>query len=818
MPAPPRATYRLQLRGGLGFAEAAALVPYLARLQVSHLYLSPPFAAVAGSTHGYDVVDPNRLDPTLGGEPGFMALSETLKRHGLGLLLDIVPNHMGIGRDNAWWWDVLEHGRASPYAGYFDIDFDADPDGKLVLPVLGGLLDAAIECGELRVVRDEPGDRPFLGLGEGRFPLNGDPQAPLRDILAGQPYRLIPWQEGAQRRNYRRFFNIDQLAGLRVELPEVFETSHRLIFELVEHGLVQGLRIDHIDGLTDPKAYLDRLQGRLAELRPEARPFYLVVEKILIGDEQLPPDWPVAGTTGYEFMNETLGLLVDRPGLWRLDELATAITGEELPFKDVAQEAKALVLERLFAGELETLSRRAAELCGLELETARAALQLLLPALPVYRTYGGAGWRPEDVGVLEQAFATAQRDAPPELVEALRRIEHALAQPQGEDGQAFVQALQQLSGPLMAKSVEDTAFYRHGRLLALNEVGGEPDAQGLEPASFHRLAARRLEQWPDTLLATATHDTKRGEDGRARLAILSELADEWSATVTAWRGLNAALPPIHPSDEYMLYQSLVGAWPVELDPGDAAGLEGLGGRLEGWLLKSLREGKERSDWNEPDAPYERRAVGFLRSALAGGGDFAQAACRFVRRIAPAGLANSLAQLLLKLTVPGVPDIYQGTELGDFSLVDPDNRRPVDFALRTRLLAEGGWDAHGPKLYLLARGLALRAGRPELFARGRYHPLAVDGPRAINVLAFGRVLDEQVVIAVISRRLGRELAAVGAPVLGQDAWQDTTVTLPHSWWTLSFRNQLRQGQAEIDGGRLALAPLLGRLPVALLATG
>ena len=818
MPTPPRATYRLQLRGGIDFAEAASLVPYLARLQVSHLYLSPPFAAVPGSTHGYDVVDPNRLDPTLGGEPGFMALSQELKRLGLGLLLDIVPNHMGIGRDNPWWWDVLEHGQASRFAGFFDIDFAADPDGKLVLPVLGGPLDEAIGGGELRVVLDDPAGAALLGYHEDRFPLSGDPRAPLPDLLGAQPYRLIPWQEGAQRRNYRRFFNIDQLAGLRVELPEVFEASHRLILELVERDLVQGLRIDHIDGLTDPKAYLDRLQDRLAELRPDASPFYVVVEKILIGDEQLPSDWPVAGTTGYEFMNETLGLLVDRPGLRRLDEIAAGITGDGQPFPEIAQAAKAEVLERLFAGELETLCRRAAELCDLEPDLAREALQRLLPALPVYRTYGGAGWRPEDAGVLEQAFATAERDASPELVEALRRIEHALASPPSEDSTAFVQGLQQLSGPLMAKSVEDTAFYRHGRLLALNEVGGEPDAEGLEPASFHRLAARRLEQWPDTLLATATHDTKRGEDGRARLAVLSELAEEWGVTVRAWRKLNAALPAIHPKDEYMLYQSMVGAWPVELRPDDATELTELADRLESWLLKSLREGKERSDWNEPDEAYERRAVAFLRSSLEPSGEFAQGMSRFVRRVAPAGLANSLTQLLLKLTAPGVPDIYQGTELGDFSLVDPDNRRPVDFAKRLRLLAEGGWDTHRPKLYLLARGLALRAQQPELFARGRYHPLAIEGPRAINVMAFGRVLDEQVAITIVSRRLGRELTAAAAPVLGQEAWQDTTVTLPHSWSVLGFRNQLREDAAEIEDGRLALAPLLGRLPVALLATG
>src|SRR4051794_1574601 len=477
----------------MDFAKAAALVPYLARLQVSHLYLSPPFAAASGSTHGYDVVDPNRLDPALGGEEGFLALSRSLKQHGLGLLLDIVPNHMGIGRDNAWWWDVLEHGQASRFAGFFDIDFAADPDGKLVLPVLGGALDAVIDRGELRVVTDDPGGKPLLGYYEERFPRIGDSAGPLRELLDAQPYRLIPWQEGAQRRNYRRFFNIDSLAGLRVEKPEVFEASHRLILELARRDVVQGLRVDHIDGPTDPKAYLDRLQSRLSELRPNASPFYVVVEKILIGDERLPGDWPVAGTTGYEFMNEALRLLVDRPGLSRLDELAAEITGEDLPYRDGLQAAKDLVLERLFAGELEALSRRAAKLCGLEIDLAREALRRLLPAFPVYRTYGGAAWRAEDAGVLEEAFATAQRGAPPEIMAALRRLEHVFAGKLDEDGRALVHGLQQLSGPLMAKSAEDTAFYRHARLLALNEVGGEPDSEGLEPQSFHRLAARRLE-------------------------------------------------------------------------------------------------------------------------------------------------------------------------------------------------------------------------------------------------------------------------------------------------------------------------------------
>ena len=813
MPAPPRATYRLQLRGGMDFARAASLAPYLRRLGVSHVYLSPPFTAAPGSTHGYDVVDPTQLDPELGGEEGFMLLHRALDEHGLGLVLDIVPNHMGIGRANAWWWDVLRRGRASRYAHYFDIDFDADPDGKLVLPVLGAPVEEILARGELRIVQ-EAGE-PLLAYFDERFPLaeRTNPAAGVREILDQQPYRPIYWREGAIRRNYRRFFNIDQLAGLRVDDPEVFEASHALILDLAGRGLIQGLRVDHVDGLADPKAYLDRLQRRLTEVRPNSAPFYIWVEKILIGEERLPEDWPVAGTTGYEFMNEILGVLVARPGLDALAAVAERFIGSPQDFGAIVGAAKREVLAKLFAGELAVLARRASAVCGLDEAMAADALRRLLVAFPVYRTYAGTTWSARDIGVLEEAFDSAGATADDAGRAALDQLEHGLAA--GAVGLVgpLLLGLQQLSGPLMAKSVEDTAFYRFHRLLALNEVGGVPDTPGMQPEAFHRVAAWRLDHWPDTLLATATHDTKRGEDARARLAVLSEVPEAWAAAVGAWRDMNAPLPPIHPADEYALYQSLVGTWPPELAPDDATGLRTLGDRMEGWLTKALREGKERSDWNDPDHEYEGRALSFLREALRPARPFVAAVSDFIRRIEPAAAANGLAQLLVKLTAPGIPDLYQGTEKPDFSLVDPDNRRPVDFVALARAL-EGELPA---KLKILRRALALRARHPDLFARGRYHPLAVEGELARHVLAFGRVLEKRLSITVVGRHLGQLLISAENVVLPSQSWANTAIALPRSWGALPLRDLLCDAEVSVNDGRLSLAPLLSRSPVALLST-
>jgi malto-oligosyltrehalose synthase len=834
----PRSTYRLQLRGGVGFDRAAELVPYLHRLGIGDLYLSPPFKARAGSTHGYDLVDPNRLEPALGGEEAFERLAQTLRRHGMGLLLDIVPNHMGIGADNPWWWDVLKLGRESRYARFFDIDFDRDPDGKLVLPVLGSPLPEVLERGELQL-KDEPATgEPVLRYFDEAFPFTLDGAVPretpdartLARLVEAQPYRLVFWQEGTERRNYRRFFNIDQLAGLKVEDEEVFEESHRLILDLVARDLVQGLRIDHIDGLTDPRAYLDRLQRRINEVRPESAPFYVVVEKILIGHERLAEDWPVAGTTGYEFMNEALGLLVDPAGLEALERLLPEAAGEDAPYPEMLRAAKGDVLNRLFAGELTVLATRAARLLGLDEGTARAALRELLLAFPVYRTYAaGDGWPEADVKVLDRAVGMARERVDRPLRPAIEALARVLRDP-SEEGRSLLWGFQQLSGPLMAKAAEDTAFYRYPRLLALNEVGGEPDAAGLSVADWHRLAAERRERWPDTLLATATHDTKRGEDARARLAVLSELPEEWAAAVRRWRRHNEPLradsPAIHPKDEYGLYQALVGAWPNERAE---ATLTALRGRLAGWLTKALREGKERSDWNQPDERYEQAAQSFLQAVLdpRRSAAFLDDLGSFVARIAPAGAANGLAQLVLKLTAPGIPDVYQGTELWDLSLVDPDNRRPVDFAALATLLERtgaeapaermaGSWADGAVKQALLARVLAVRKDRPELFARGAYRPLAVTGERSGHVLAFARSHEGELAVAVLAIR--------NAPLLGRgwlapppDAWGDTAVLLPEEWQARRLTDALSAAPVASEDGRLAMAGLLRELPVCLLLT-
>ncbi|MEK0085680.1 malto-oligosyltrehalose synthase [Benzoatithermus flavus] len=835
MPELPRSTYRLQLRSGMDFAKAAELVPYLARLGISHLYLSPPFQAARGSTHGYDVVDANRLDPVLGGEAAFEALARTVQRHGMKILLDIVPNHMGVGQDNPWWWDVLKHGRESRYARFFDIDFDRDPEGKLVLPVLGGTLDEVLSRGEIGLDRADGSGEPTLRYVDERFPVSpksdlpeSEPDAPaLRRLIEAQPYRLVFWKEGTTRRNYRRFFNIDQLGGLRVEEPEVFEESHRLILDLVARDLVQGLRIDHVDGLTDSKAYLERLRRRCAEVRSGATPFYIVVEKILVGDEQLPEDWPVAGTTGYEFMNEVLGLLVDRPGLDRLEALAGEITGETASYREVLRAAKGQVLEKLFAGELTVLGERVARLLGIGEDAAQAALRELLIAFPVYRTYGGGNsWSATDAGILEQVFAEAGERATPEVQAILNRLERLLAGPQGE-ARTLVLGLQQLSGPLMAKAAEDTAFYRYPRLLALNEVGGEPDAHGLEPEAFHRLMAHRLERWPGNLLATATHDTKRGEDARTRLAVLSEQPEAWAEAVRGWRQLNAPLrrgsPAIHAKDEYMLYQSLLGAWPAEPAPIDREALGALRERLAGWLRKALREGKERSDWNDPNEAYEGAAQAFLAAILDPDRSrpFLEAFGGFVARLAPIGAADSLVQLVLKLTTPGVPDIYQGTELWDLSLVDPDNRRPVDFAQRQRLLDDdtppadlaGRWADGAVKARLLALLLAMRARAPDLFAQGAYQALAVEGEKSGHALAFARYHGDATLIVVVGRRLAGLVD--GNLRIAPDAWGDGSVVLPPAWHDLVFADVLGSGSTAPRDGRLRLADLLTQLPVALL---
>jgi (1->4)-alpha-D-glucan 1-alpha-D-glucosylmutase len=823
----PNTTYRLQLRSGFGFADAERLVPYLDRLGISHLYIAPPFTARKASTHGYDVADANELDPTLGGMPAFEKMAAALREHGMGLIIDIVPNHMGVGPDNPWWWDVLKHGRESAYAGFFDIDFDRDSDGKLVLPVLGSALDEILDKSELKLAHDEARGEPILAYYDTPFPLapGSEKAGDVRRVLERQAYRLTFWRESEQR-NYRRFFDIGELGGLRVEIPEVFEAAHALIFDLVKRGLVQGLRIDHVDGLSDPKGYLVRLQQRLKEITGSAEPFYVVVEKILSGDEPLPPDWPVAGTTGYEFLNQVLGLLIDPAGLEPLERLRAEMTGEPAPFPEVVDKAKRLVLEKLFAGELKVLGQKAEKLLDLPETDVTAAILELLVAFKVYRTYR----RREplsrtDRAVLDRAFGAAGERLTGGAATALIRLRTLFEEEEPDEArQGWLNGFQQLSGPVIAKALEDTAFYRFPRLLALNEVGGEPDAHGVPPEKLHALNMERLERWPHTMLTTATHDTKRGEDARARLVVLSELPEEWAATVRGWRGQNAAVRPdgLHPKDEYTLYQALVGVWPIDLRPTDTEGLSSLRERVQGYLTKALREGKERTSWLDQDQAYEEAVLGFAAALLdpATSGDFLTGLSRFVARIAPAGAANALSQLLVKLTSPGVPDNYQGTELWDLSLVDPDNRRPVDWRARESLLndAPADWNSGAVKLQVLARALALRREVPELFAAGDYLPLQLTGVAAEHAFAFARRHGDSIAITLVGRHLARLIQPGEQPSLDPAGWRDTTLVLPEPFTDAALHDRLTGTRHTASGGRLPLRSMLTELPVALLVGG
>jgi (1->4)-alpha-D-glucan 1-alpha-D-glucosylmutase len=826
----PRATYRLQFRDGFDFAAAAEVAGYLARLGVSHVYASPVFAASSGSTHGYDVTDFNTLDPSLGGRAGFERMVEALNRHDLGLILDFVPNHMAASVENPWWRDVLEHGRKSVHAEAFDIDWDRF-DGRLLLPVLGDAYGTVLERGEITVVVED--ERATVAYFDHRFPTSPDSRAMLADaepdparlhqFLEAQHYRLCHWRLAGDALNYRRFFEINDLAVIRVDRAEVYERVHALVFELIGHGMVDGLRLDHIDGLKDPAGYLQRLQADTAAARGSG-PFYLLVEKILGPGEPLR-DWPVAGTTGYEFANLVTGLQVDAGGADRLCNRYEAFTGDRRKFSEIASSAKRFILALSFSGELQVLSDLAHRFAQDHLvtrdigaEALRRAITEVLVALPVYRTYVTArGPSAQDIALIDKVCATAARRLGQESADAvafLRRLMKA-----EETGWAdFAIRLQQLAGPLMAKSLEDTAFYRWVPLLALNEVGGEPAGNLPTIDTFHGDNRQRLQRWPANMLTTATHDTKRGEDARARLAALSYEPDTFADAVEGWWALHQPLrrqledgPAPQPKDAWLFYQSLVGIWPLELSPDDGEGLGELCRRLQQYMQKALREAKERTRWTDVNSQYEAAVSDFVAAVLdpASSAPFLAQVRALARRIAPAGAANGLAQLLFKLTAPGVPDIYQGTEWWDLSLVDPDNRRPVDYATRASDLEEFkglavDLERGAAKQQVMATVLALRRDHPDLFSKGDYLPLAVDGPAGDAVVCYARTLGSRALL-VSAFRHGRET---------QDALSGSHISLPGSLARLQWTNMF--GTDRVATKReLALAPLFGSLPIALL---
>lgn len=883
---PPRALARLQFHTGFTLDDAIAQVDYYADLGVSHLYASPLTTARPGSTHGYDVVDYHHINPELGGEPALRRLVRKLRERGMGVVLDIVPNHMFAGPGNAWWMDVLRHGRASRYAGYFDIDWRS-PDplvrGRVLLPILGKPYAQALRDGDVRLERDQAEAGFALRVHETALPLSpasvdalrgaGDLTrvlaahdakrdegfARLHALLEEQHYRLALWKLANDMVDYRRFFDINELAGLRMERTRVFEDTHALIFRLYAEGLIDGLRVDHIDGLADPHRYGRQLRHRLRRLQRQRPadvprgPAYVVVEKILAEGERLRSDWRMDGTTGYEFMDQVGALLHDGAGEGMLTELWQAISAEGADFATVARAARRQILVDSFEAELDRTARALFDAARADVSTRdvslpaiRRVLIELLVHFPVYRSYaGGLGRDAVDEAVFQQAYGRAYRHVRSEDRELLAEVAAWLGGqaprglPPGRVRQARERAMtifQQATSPMAAKAVEDTACYRYGRLLSRNEVGADPGHLALDIPTFHALCAERARDYPHNLLATATHDHKRGEDARARLAVLSQanVVTHWASTVGLWRERNASLhTPVDgasaPSaaDEYMLYQTLVGAWPLELAPDDGAGLAAFAERIAQWQRKALREAKRRSRWTLPNEPYEEACEAFLTALLAHGNGFAQELHAFVQRIAAAGAANSLLQTTLRLTTPGVPDTYQGTEFWDFSLVDPDNRRAVDFDARRAGLADPGdwhellrhWRDGRLKQRLISELLRLRARHPGMFARGSYRGLSLEtaqGERCGHLLAFQRELDGAAVIILVLRHTAGVLLDAPSPRWDPAA---TAALLPPGTRVSGlapgrYRNVLGDGEADV-AGHMDPGAWLSPLPVAVL---
>ena len=723
---PVTATYRLQFGGDVTFARAGDLAPYLARLGVSHLYASPVFDAAPGSTHGYDVTDYNTLRPELGGREGFDVMVRALHAEGLGLILDIVPNHMAASPHNPWLADVMAKGRASEHADTFDIDWDKG--GKLVLPVLGQPLEKAVAAGELSVVDDDRFGR-ALAYFDKRYPLaDGSEAAAIADTVAGQHYELSYWRD-LDRLNYRRFFDITDLIGVRMENEAVFERSHRLIRELIEASAVDGLRVDHVDGMRDPKGYLDRLAAlfssegastdhRSAPPRSSSSAVSAAVvppiwvEKIVEGDERLPAAWPVRGETGYAVMPWLDGVFVNRAAEGPLTDLFRELTGDGRAFAEVEHEAKREVVDGPFAHEFGMLARRVAERLGAEADAVRAVIEDVAIGFPVYRTYLPAEGEADRLRGIAEGVRQGHDSA------LFDRVLGVLAD--GTDPLALT--FQQMTGPVTAKAVEDTSFYRWHRWSALNEVGGDPSVFGRSIEDFHDRMTERAAREPGALSATATHDTKRGEDVRARLIAATYEPDAWADAARAWWAESEAMREgVAPVTAYLIFQTVIGFWPTGCEDEGA----GLPDRLVQYALKAARERKRDTSWTDGDADYEARLEALARAAREG--RLAEIARTLAERLAPGAEDVSVARAVLKAAIPGVPDTYQGTEVTDLSLVDPDNRRAVDFGALARRL-----DSDAPrKLAATAAMLRLRRERPSDFAGG-YERLDVpDGTLAFS---------------------------------------------------------------------------------------
>ncbi|MDO6406715.1 malto-oligosyltrehalose synthase [Pantoea phytobeneficialis] len=795
----PTATYRIQFRDGMTFDRAARLVPYLKKLGVSHLYASPIFTATTHSTHGYDVTRATQIDPALGGRAGFDRLVQALQNAGLGLILDIVPNHMAASLENPWWRDVIAHGEHSRYAHFFDIDWSR----PLTLPFLGTPFSEALEKGEISVKADPLTGLPAFAYYDNVYPLTLDSWQGLNlqdkvDLTAlheRQPYRLMSWTDAPRDLSYRRFFEITGLVGVRVEDPEVFDATHQLILELVHSGAVNGLRIDHIDGLADPKGYLTRLRQQVGPA------CYITVEKILAGDEALAADWPVSGTTGYEFIAALADALVAGPGIQALRHAYNAVTGKSLNMDAELRAAKALMVDRNFAGEFTRLLALAQQLVATD--SLENDLRELLLAFPVYRTYATAAGLPAtDDLLLQKIVAQIGADTP------LTRLFRGTAP---DDATAlFRTRFQQLSGPLMAKSVEDTLFFRQSVALALNEVGAEPLAGDFSPTRFHRAMQARQQQQPAGLSSTSTHDTKRGEDARARLYALSEAPERWAAAVARWRQLHQPFvrqlrdgPAPEPAVEWLLYQALAGVWPVTLKPDDAPALQALETRFIDFVEKALREAKLRTDWAEDNQHYEQTVLAYARQLLSPDNpDFLQDFTTTLQPFIHAGLANSLSQTLIKLVAPGVPDIYQGSEALNFSLVDPDNRQPPDFARLQQMLAESppySWLNGQIKQQAIAALLSVRQQHAPLFDTGAYLPLATSRD---DVIAFARTDGDAALLVVVPRLPFTAFQGQLPHPLPR-----APIDLPASLTARRYRDVLQGGEIDVGDTLISAEPYL-----------
>jgi (1->4)-alpha-D-glucan 1-alpha-D-glucosylmutase len=872
----PIATFRAQFAPQWRFEHAAAIAEYLRDLGISDLYASPILEARAGSTHGYDVTDPTRIRAEFGGRDAFLQLATLLREHGLGIILDIVPNHMAADHGNPWWWDVLKHGRDAEHASFFDIEWNA-ADGRVILPILGAPLDECLANRELTVGSAPSGAEPAVCYYDKRLPIAPGSAAALPDtaddlraLLDRQHYQLTFWRDGLRTINYRRFFDIADLASLRAENPRAFEASHRLIFELLAGGHIRGLRIDHIDGLYDPRQYLERLRERL----PAG---YLIVEKILAHDERLPADWPIDGASGYEFLAAINPLFVDPRGVGMIEADAQQRLEAAPAFEGAAREAKRFVIRQLFQAETDRLKRLLldiADAAGEYLDHFHlgAALTETTAAMAVYRTYIAAADQPptaEDRGRLTEALDTAAayaRDTSAPWSGALTLLRRILiADPAPIPAAAaelafeFIRRWQQYTGPVMAKGVEDTALYRRITLASLNDVGCDPDLLPADPCTaFHQFCIDRAATSPRSLNATATHDTKRGEDTRLRIHILASMPSEYLDALDRWslwhQPLRTALesgPAPRPADEALIYQSLLGIWPTEASAAGDTLDEDIASRLTEYMIKAAREAKLRSNWHAPNEHYEDALRRFIHALVLGpeGAPFREDSRILRERMMTAAAAHSIAQVVLKCFTPGIPDFYRGTELWDLSLVDPDNRRPVDFERRTTLLAELrrrtsaatsaaahrelldelmaetgplGWRTGAIKLFTIWQSLAFRRQHAELLTRGEYIPLTLTGAFAKNLFACARRLHtpagDRWALAIVPRLVGR----LPDPFPRGEAWGDTAILLPKGTsgaWQTTFAPRapaISTAPGTCDPARLLIADVLREFPVALLS--